>query len=322
MNEHSVSVSISTYNRVDLLKFAVESVLEQTYSNWELIICDDGSTDGTSEYISHLQDNRIHYIRHHKNIGKSNNMRSGFNAASGEYFIKFDDDDRLTPEFLAQTVEVLNKYPDVDFVGTDHWIIDINNVQNSHESQLCSERWGRTELDEGVVDNLLEVVFIKESFYIGATLFRRQSLQDVEYMRPNIQNCEDSDLFLRLALAEKKGYYLPKRLMEYRLHAEQQGLDRAIPFLRDQLLYLETYQFKLDKLEAFKRSRIAKAKLLLGLSLVLVGKTEEGRHLLLAGRSASFLKACTALTLSLMPLQFRGEVFKWLWNLRSKVVSR
>ena len=62
MNQPSISVCISTYNRVDLLKFAVKSVLEQTYPNWELIICDDGSTDGTSEYISHLQDNRIHYI--------------------------------------------------------------------------------------------------------------------------------------------------------------------------------------------------------------------------------------------------------------------
>jgi cellulose synthase/poly-beta-1,6-N-acetylglucosamine synthase-like glycosyltransferase len=57
-------------------------------------------------------------------------MRSGFEAASGEYFIKFDDDDRLTPDFLARTVAILDKDSSISFVGTDHWIIDINNVRD------------------------------------------------------------------------------------------------------------------------------------------------------------------------------------------------
>ena len=311
MSDRKVSVCISTYNRVELLKLSIKSIFLQTYSDWELIVCDDGSIDGTFDYMSQIKDDRIRYIRHSSNIGKSNNMRSGFDAARGEYFVKLDDDDLFTPEFLAQTVEVLDNYSDVDFVGTDHWIININNIRNTTESDRCSNKWGRTELKKGIVKDLVEVIFIKGSFYIGATLFRRQSLEDVGYMRPNIQNCEDSDLFLRLSLAGQTGFYLPQRLMEYRFHSEQKGLERAIPFLRDMLNYLEYYHFDSAKLESVRQSRICKNKLDLGLLLIQTGQTEEGRALVLSGKSASHLKTGVGVFLSLVKLKWRPKLFRF-----------
>jgi len=119
-----VSICIPTYNRSDYLQYAVNSVLGQTYQNFELIICDDGSTDNTPEVVNSWDDSRLRYLRHPQNIGRSRNMRSGFEAAVGDYFIKFDDDDALTPEFLAKTVAVLDNNPEVDFVCSDHWIIN------------------------------------------------------------------------------------------------------------------------------------------------------------------------------------------------------
>jgi glycosyltransferase involved in cell wall biosynthesis len=119
-----VSVCIPTYNRSHYLTGAIASVQAQNYSDFELIVCDDGSQDGTPELMATLTDPRIHYLRHTTNIGKSNNMISGFQAAQGEYFIKFDDDDRLTPEFLSKTVAVLEAHPHIDWVSTDHWVID------------------------------------------------------------------------------------------------------------------------------------------------------------------------------------------------------
>ncbi|MEO0843754.1 MAG: glycosyltransferase family 2 protein, partial [Cyanobacteria bacterium J06643_5] len=196
-----VSICIPTYNRIDLLPFAIESVLKQSYQDFELIVCDDGSSDGTADLMSKYQDNRIKYIRHQQNIGKSNNMRSGFDAATGDYFIKFDDDDRLTPDFIAETVAILEKDSSIDFVGTDHWIIDINNQRDEFQTKENSRKWGRENLPEGVVDYLLKTVFVNQSFQIGATLFRRQTVVEVGFMQPNWQNCEDNDLFVRLALA-------------------------------------------------------------------------------------------------------------------------
>ncbi|NDJ25130.1 glycosyltransferase [Nostoc sp. B(2019)] len=311
-----ISVCIPTFNRAYLLPYAIDSVLHQSEQDFELIVCDDGSGDDTPELMSQYTDNRIKYIRHPQNIGKSNNMRSGFDAASGKYFMKFDDDDRLTSDFLARTTAIFEQDSTIDFVGTDHWIIDINNIRDKEKTQENSRRWGRTNLPKGVVDNLLEIVFIHQSFQIGATLFRRQALLELGFMLPNLQNCEDNDLFVRLALAGKKGYYLPELLMEYRYHAEQQGINRAIPYLFDKIQYLENYKFDSEKLEIIRKNRLAETQLLLGLRLVEKGETPRGRELILAGQSFSTTKAWTGLGLSLLPVGLRSKAFNVLRQAR------
>ncbi|MGL5083225.1 MAG: glycosyltransferase family 2 protein [Microcoleaceae cyanobacterium] len=307
-----VSVCIPTFNRVQLLPLAIESVLQQTEPDWELLVCDDGSNDGTAALMSQYTDPRIRYIRHPQNIGKSNNMRSGFEAATGQYFIKFDDDDRLTSGFLEKTTTILDQYPGVDFVGTDHWIIDINNVRDQAATTENSNRWGRSNLPEGIANPLLNIIFVQQSFQIGATLFRRAVLQAVGYMRPNIQNCEDNDLLVRLALAGKQAYYLPERLMEYRVHSEQQGLGRAVPYLQDKLQYLDSYRFEDETLEQIRQSRFTETQLLLGLRLIEQGNTQTGRQLTWAAKQYSPAKAWAGLFLSVLPLPLRHQLFNRL----------
>ena len=311
-----ISVCIPTCNRVNLLASAIASVLDQTYTDFELIVCDDGSTDTTallmSEFVVACGAGRhrpIRYIRHPQHIGKSNNMRSGFAAARGEYFIKFDDDDRLTAQFLERTSAILDKNPSIDFVSTDHWVIDIKNNFDKNQTQLNSQRWGRTELSAGIIEDLLATVFLRQSLQIGATLFRSRALESVGFLRPNWQNCEDNDLFVRLAIAGKKCYYLPELLMEYRVHAGQQGCDRAIPYLGDKLRYLTSYEFDSEKLETVRLKRIAETQLALGLRLIEVGETVKGRRMVRSGKSVSEAKMWAGLGLSLLPVEWRGRAF-------------
>lgn len=313
-----ISVCIATHNRQQLLASAIESVMQQTEPDFELIVCDDGSTDGTPNMMAQLTDDRIRYIRHVEKVGKSNNMISGFEASSGKYFIKFDDDDRLTPEFLSKTSTILEADPSIDFVSTDHWIIDINNQRDQQATQANSHRWGRTSLPEGVVNNLLEVVFDKQCLQIGATLFRRETLQEVGYMLPNIQNCEDNDLLVRLALAGKKAYYFPECLMEYRVHDGQKGITKALQYFTDKLRYLESYQFDSDKLEQVRRSRITETKLFLGLRMIETGQTQKGRELVQAGASHSPSRARAGLALSLLPIALRKEAFALVRKLQGQ----
>lgn len=298
-----------------MLTSAIASVLNQTYKDFELIVCDDGSTDSTPALMSEFVSCGILYIRHPQPIGKSNNMRSGFAAARGEYFIKFDDDDRLTPQFLERTSAILDKNPNIDFVSTDHWAIDINNNIDENQTKINSQRWGRTELPAGIIQDLLSTVFVKQSLQIGATLFRHRALQAVGFLRPNLQNCEDNDLFVRLAIAGKKCYYLPELLMEYRFHAGQQGVDRAIPYLTDKLRYLTSYEFDCEKLEAVRIRRIAETQLALGLRLIEVGETAKGRSMVRAGKSVSEAKMWAGLGLSLLPVEWRGRAFAALREL-------
>ncbi|XZN97460.1 MAG: glycosyltransferase family 2 protein [Microcoleus sp.] len=310
-----ISVCIPTYNRVHLLAGAIASVLAQTYTDFELIVCDDGSTDSTALLMSEFVDEGISYIRHPYHIGKSNNMRSGFAAHRGEYFIKFDDDDRLSPQFLERTSAILDKDPSIDFVSTDHWVIDINNHIDEIQTKLNSQRWGRSSLLAGIIEDLLTTVFVKQSLQIGATLFRRTALEEVGFLRPNWQNCEDNDLFVRLAIAGKRCYYLPELLMEYRFHAAQQGSDRAIPYLTDKLRYLTGYEFDAEKLESVRLRRIAETQLALGLRLIEVGETQKGRWMVRAGKSVSAAKMWAGLGLSLLPMKLRGRAFEIVRNL-------
>lgn len=306
-----ISICVPTHNRQNLLPFAIESVLAQTISDWELIVCDDGSSDETPELMAHYQaqDQRIRYIRHPQQVGKSNNMRSGFEAATGDYFIKFDDDDRLTPEFLAKTSAILDAQVEVDFVGTDHWIIDDQNQQQLEQTEANTQQWGRSQLPAGVITNPVEVIFSQQSLQIGATLFRRCALQEVDYMRPNLQNCEDNDLLLRLVIAGKQAYYLPERLMEYRVHSGQKGTGRAIQYLQDKLHYLQHFQFDLPKIEAIRQTRIAETQLILGLRLIETGEMTQGRTLLWQGRHHAPAKMLAGMALSILPTAWRTNAF-------------
>ncbi len=193
----------------------------------------------------------------------------------------------------------------VRIIGLLILIISVSETQTKENSR----KWGREDLAEGVVNNLLEAVFVNQSFQIGATLFRRQTVVEVGFMQPNWQNCEDNDLFVRLALAGKKGYYLPKLLMEYRVHAEQQGINRAIPYLTGKQQYLQSYKFDSEKLENIRLKRLHETQLLLGLRLIETGETDKGRELVRKGKSFSTAKAWTGLGLSLLPLGIRGKAF-------------
>lgn len=302
-----VSVCIPTYNRANLLPYAVNSVLAQTYKDFELIICDDGSTDNTALIVNQWDDPRVRYIRHPVNGGRSRNMRSGFEAACGTYFIKFDDDDALTPEFLEKTVAVLEAEPNVDFVCTNHWIINQNNEKIESATKENSAKWGKDKLQQGVIPDLMRQTFEYQSLQVGSTLFRRACLQEVDYMRPQADGCEDFDLLVRLAIAGKQGYFLPEFLMEYRFHGGQTSLKQNLHFLSAKVFCISSYKFPDAELEKLRSRKLAGTQQALGLRLIEKGDTAEGRRLLQESSRVlgSDRKVMLGLILSYLPASLR-----------------
>ena len=315
-----VSVCIPTFNRAYFLAYAVNSVLAQSYTDFELIICDDGSTDNTPELVHQWQDSRIRYIQHQTNIGRSQNMRSGFNAASGNYFIKFDDDDALVPDFLEKTVAILETEATVDFVCTNHWIINQKNERVESATKENAAKWGKDKLQQGVIPDLITETFKYQSLQVGSTLFRHECLADVNYMRPEADGCEDFDLLVRLALAGKLGYFLPEFLMEYRMHGGQTSLKQKIHFLQAKLFCLNSYMFTDEALEQLRLEKVAGIQQALGFRLIENGDTLAGRNLLqqshqLLGTSR---KAKFALWLSYLPTSWRKFAFQGFRKIRPK----
>ncbi len=111
-----VSVIIPAYNAAAFIRETIGSVLKQTYTNWELLVVDDGSTDNTAAICGEYSDSRIRFICQ-ENTGVSMARNNGLAKCAGQYVVFLDADDILTPEFLSVRLEVLQNEPAVGFVG-------------------------------------------------------------------------------------------------------------------------------------------------------------------------------------------------------------
>ncbi len=320
----TVSVVVPTYNRASILPYAVESVLNQTYADFELLICDDASPDHTATVVSQWTDPRIRYIRHPQNIQRSRNMRSGYEAAKGKYFIKFDDDDALTPTFLEKTVAILDAQADVDFVCTDHWVINAHNERDQDATAANSAKWGKDRIDTGIIDDLVAETFVHQSLQVGSSLFRKSSLDAVDFMRFEADGCEDFDLLIRCALANQTAYFIPERLMEYRFHGGQTSLKQDIHFLTAKSFCLDGYRFfHRPELEAARLAKLNGLKQVLAMRLIEKGETQHGRQLIDELKAAGTLsnRAKVGQVLSYLPSGIRKLAFQGFRQVRPKDYS-
>ncbi len=111
MNMPTVSVIIPTYNRAHVLGRSIQSVLNQTFQDFELIIVDDGSTDDTESLLNRFSSKKIKYVRHQGNRGRSVTRNTGIRLAKGDYIAFLDDDDEWMPEKLDKQMKIIGTAP-------------------------------------------------------------------------------------------------------------------------------------------------------------------------------------------------------------------
>jgi glycosyltransferase involved in cell wall biosynthesis len=133
--EHAfkVSVGMPAYNGEKFICTAIESILSQSYSNFELIISDDASTDRTQEILRKycLEDSRIKYIRQHKNIGADKNFKKVLDAATGEFFMFASQDDLFSPNWLSCLTLPLKEMSNCASFGSTIYIDEVDKIINS-----------------------------------------------------------------------------------------------------------------------------------------------------------------------------------------------
>jgi glycosyltransferase involved in cell wall biosynthesis len=151
-----VSVVLATFNRAALLDTAIESVVAQSFADWELLVVDDGSTDDTFPIVDrHLQRHaNIRYMKH-RNRKAPYSRNAGIQASFGRYVTFLDSDDRYLPEHLGSRFELLESMPDVELLSGgfvclgDPWVRDRHDPEklvNVRECILCGTLFGRREL--------------------------------------------------------------------------------------------------------------------------------------------------------------------------------
>lgn len=131
------SIIIPTYNRSSFLKRTVQTICKQRYSNFELIIVDDGSTDNTSEIVKQLQDTdpRIKYI-HQVNSERGAARNKGFLSAQGEYVVFFDSDDFMHEDHLSVLYHGIHKYNNPNFIATKYYFFRKGEVIQSDTENI------------------------------------------------------------------------------------------------------------------------------------------------------------------------------------------
>lgn len=125
-----VSVLMGIYNCADTLEEAVDCIINQTYENWELIMCDDCSSDNTYEVAEQIaqKDNRIKVIKNEKNLTLAPTLNHCFEEANGEYIARMDGDDICDKERFEKEVEILNNHPEYAVVSSGMRFYDVNGV--------------------------------------------------------------------------------------------------------------------------------------------------------------------------------------------------
>lgn len=111
-----VSICIPVYNGRAYLRDALQSVFRQTFANWELVICDDASTDDSPELCQSLYDPRVRYLRFCQNAGQAVNWNRCIDATAGKYVLLLHQDDFLAPTFIERAIKLLDTHPDVALV--------------------------------------------------------------------------------------------------------------------------------------------------------------------------------------------------------------
>jgi glycosyltransferase involved in cell wall biosynthesis len=179
-NNFKVSIGLPVYNGEDFLKYAIDSLLSQTFRDFELIISDNASTDTTpkicQEYV--LRDKRIRYIRQNKNMGALWNFNFVLKQSNKEYFIWVSSDDKLHPEFLQKNIDILEKNKNVvcsigDVIYSD--VINYEFKSNNDTKKTFRQRYVKSTYGtyESKVRTYLK--FFQASMIYG--LYRRDKLQ-------------------------------------------------------------------------------------------------------------------------------------------------
>lgn len=197
-----VSVVLPVYNHLKFLPQAIGSLLTQTFTDFELIIVNDGSTDGTREYLDGLQDPRI-VVVHQENRRLPGALNAGFARARGELFTWTSADNVTAPAFLEALVAALDAHPDCGFAYSAFaWIDDADRITGIHRDQRVSPRTLLTQ-NPGIA-----------AFLYRRTLQERAGAYDVA-----LDGAEDWDMWVRLVELAPP-VYVPEILYCYRLHGD------------------------------------------------------------------------------------------------------
>lgn len=235
--KYKISVIMGIYNCADTLPAAIESLLAQTYSSWNLIMCDDGSKDNTFEVAKKYEDlypDRIKVIKNDYNLGLNQTLNNCLKIADGEYIARMDGDDISLPDRFEKEVYFLDTHPEYAIVSTPMIMFDEHG------------EWGRTKAIE--IPQLKDFVFNAPFHCHAPCMIRRKAYLAVDgyTVDERLLRYEDCNLWYKLYAAGYRGYNLQQPF--YKMRDDRNAYKRRTVTSRLRATYVQWVGFKMIKM--------------------------------------------------------------------------
>lgn len=215
--EPLVSVVIPAFNAARTIELTIRSALQQTLTNLEVVVVNDGSTDTTETVVAAIGDQRVRLVNQ-ENRGLPAARNRGIDASRGAYVAFLDSDDLLLPAFLHCGIQALRARINQGFAYTDAYVLD-------EESGRLRETSAMSRFDppnpppESPPDFLMEL--LARNFVYVSTIAPRKVLDQLGGFNETLTSCEDYDLWLRILVSGGEAAWFPGRHAIYRLHPRQ-----------------------------------------------------------------------------------------------------
>ena len=213
-----ITVLLAVYNGQAYLRECMDSVLNQTYKDFEFLIVDDGSTDATRDIIKSYSDDRIRLIENGRNLSQVTSLNIGLDHAHSEYVARIDADDVMLPHRLKRQLDFLTRRPSIALAGSWGEAIDIKGRMIAR---------GKLPLRRAEI--IATVLFGEFISVHSAVMFRREAVLDVGKYNEAFSFTEDYKLITDLLL---HGYYvsnMPEVLIRYRFHEDRISVRNSKP---------------------------------------------------------------------------------------------
>lgn len=235
MCQEKVSVIIPVYNRVNTIKRSIDSVLCQTYDNFELIIVDDGSTDNIYKIISSYKDSRVRYFRTAKRYGANHARNLGIQNAEGEYIAFQDSDDLWLKDKLEKQMDIFKKNSQIDVVWCRY-----RRFTSSGMCQIVPENYGFDKLQKGI-----EKILTNGNVIGTPTMIvRKKCFEKAGTFDEEIQRFQDWEFCIRFS-QKFRFYFIDETLVE--AYESEQSITNTNSAMESQFLILRKHQDFFEK---------------------------------------------------------------------------
>lgn len=333
-NQPLVSIIMPAHNAALFIGDAIRTVLAQTYTNWELLVIDDASTDGTGEIVQSFPDERIRYFPVER-IGSPSGVRNvGLKNTQGELIAFLDADDLYYPDSLEKLARPLLEHPEYTAAFGFAQYMDENGIDLPNPMQLLENGDGTYALPATYRKEWKEIVAGTVNCLLAALMLRKSTQERIGYFDETLCGPEDYHFYLRIYLDNFEGFHcLPDYIYRYRIHSASltkspEHLHRVLSSSLRIMDWLYTEADIPAEVRPYRSNSYTEVYRYLARERILNNQPALGREIVLQGfrnpylQKIHWLQKCFPLLLrSFLPHQFDRFLVELRWVVSNRLLT-